>query len=342
MAVRMKDIARDLGVSTITVSKVFRNRPDIGAATRQRVLQRMKELNYQPNLSARALVTGKTSAIGLIVPDLIHPFFAEVAQGLGDALRGKGYDLVIASSEEDPALESQDIEQMLARHVDALIVASAGRDTGSFRRVAQQKVPLVLIDRQFGGLRANFVGVDDEKAGELATDHLIEVGCRRIAHIRGPAVSTAMGRAKGYRRSLLSHKLDAPLEYVAVEETGDVSGEISGYRAMEKLLRINHRPDGVFCYNDPSAMGAMQAILDAALKIPEDIALIGCGNVRYAQFLRVPLSSVDQKSAEIGSRAAALAIDLITAKSAPKAARILLEPSVVARASTARSPRPGR
>lgn len=336
MAVRLKDIARDVGVSTITVSKVLHNHPDISEETRERVLRRMKELNYQPNLSARALVTGKTGAIGFIVPDLVHPFFAEVAKGLAATLRDKGYDLVIASSEEAPDIENKAIEQMLARRVDALIIASVQRDAKSFARVAERKVPYVLIDRQFAGLRANFVGVDDEEAGVLATEHLIAAGCRRIAHIRGPKVSTATGRARGYRRSLARYGMEVRAEYVAVEETGDESGEASGYRAMGKLLQLKPRPDGVFCYNDPSAMGAMQAILDADLKIPEDIAIIGCGNVRYSQFLRVPLSSVDQRSPEIGSRAGAMAITLIEAKSAPKPASILLELSVVARASTAR------
>ncbi len=336
MAVRLKDIARDVGVSTITVSKVLHNHPDISEETRERVLRRMKELNYQPNLSARALVTGKTGAIGFIVPDLVHPFFAEVAKGLAATLRDKSYDLVIASSEEAPDIENKAIEQMLARRVDALIIASVQRDAKSFARVAERKVPYVLIDRQFAGLRANFVGVDDEEAGALATEHLIAAGCRRIAHIRGPKVSTATGRARGYRRSLARHGMEVRAEYVAVEETGDESGEASGYRAMGKLLQLKPRPDGVFCYNDPSAMGAMQAILDADLKRPEDIASVGCGNVRYSQFLRVPLSSVDQRSPEIGSRAGTMAITLIEAKSPPKPASILLELSVVARASTAR------
>ena len=124
MAVRMKDIAKDLGVSVVTVSKVLRNHSDISPATRMRVRKRMEELNYRPNLAARALVTGRTSIIGLIVPDLVHPFFGQVARGLSRVLRKKGYSLVISSSEEDPELERQEIEQLLARRVDALIIAS--------------------------------------------------------------------------------------------------------------------------------------------------------------------------------------------------------------------------
>lgn len=336
MAIRMKDIANDLGVSTITVSKALRNHPDVSEATKERIQRRVKELNYQPNFTARALVTGKTFAIGLVVPDLIHPFFGEVAKGLADMLRDKGYNLVIASSQEDPELESKAIEQMLARRVDALIVASAQRDGRCFERVAASQMPYVLIDRHFTGQRANFVGVNDEKVGVLATEHLISVGCRRIGHIRGPRVSTAVGRAKGYRKAILNHGLDAPAEYVVVEETGDESGEVSGYRAMVRLLRADPRPDGVFCYNDPAAMGAMQAALDAGLGVPNDVAVVGCGNVRYAQFLRVPLTSIDQKSGDIGARAGLLALDLINAKSQPKPVSILFEPTLVPRESTAR------
>jgi LacI family transcriptional regulator len=336
MAARMKDIANDLGVSVITVSKVLRNHPDIGEETRERVLRRMKELNYQPNLAARALVTGRTFAIGLVVPDLVHSFFAQVAKGISRALRERGYALLISSSEEDPALERQEIEQLVARRVDALIVASAQSSGELFRQLASEKRPLVLIDRNFAGLVANFVGVDDVRSGELATEHLLSIGCTRIAHIQGPEVSTAIDRAAGYRRALDRHAMPAAPGYVVVEETGDEAAAESGYRAMNRLLELDPIPDGVFCYNDPAGMGAMQAILDAGLRIPEDIAVIGCANVLYSQFLRVPLSSIDQRSAEIGYRAGALALTLVESKARPKPRTILLEPSVVARASTAR------
>jgi LacI family transcriptional regulator len=337
MASRMKDIARDVGVSVITVSKVLRNHPDISEETRRKVLKRMKELNYQPNFAARALVTGRTLSLGLIVPDLVHPFFAEVAKGLARVLRERGYGLLIASSEENVDLERREIDQMLARGVDALIIASAQWTVESFRGIEERNVPYVLIDRQFAGLAANFVGIDDAAAGLIATEHLIEVGCRRIAHIRGPAVSTAMGRLAGYERALLRHGIEARREYVVQEETGDEAGDASGRRAMAQLLSLDPRPDGVFCYNDPAAMGAMMAILEAGLKIPDDIAVIGCGNVLYAPFLRVPLSSIDQSSALIGSRAGELALKLIEAKTPSKPESILMEPRLVARASTMRA-----
>ena len=125
MPVRLKDIAKDLGLSIVTISKVLRDHPDIGAETRERVLQRMKELNYQPNMAARSLITGRSYSVGLVVPDLLHPFFGEIAQIISAELRKKGYSLLISSSDEDTELESQEIQHMLARRVDVLLVASA-------------------------------------------------------------------------------------------------------------------------------------------------------------------------------------------------------------------------
>ena len=333
----MKDIARDLGVSVVTVSKVLRNHSDIGEETRARVLRRMKELNYRPNLAARTLVTGHSLTMGLVVPDLVHPFFAEVAKGISRTLRKKGYSLLISSSEEDAELEQQEIEQLLARRVDAMVVASARGTEESLRRIEEQKIPYVLIDRQFAGGEANFVGVDDEAVGDLATTHLIDIGCRRIAHIRGPEVSTAIGRLQGYRRALARHGVTPAEGYVVELRTGDDAGDISGYEAMDKLLELRPPPDGVFCYNDPVAMGAMKAILEAGKRIPEDIAVIGCGNVRYAGLLRVPLSSVDQASATIGEQAAKLALSLVESKAPVKPETILLDPTLVVRASTSRA-----
>ena len=161
----------------------------------------LKELNYRPNFIARALVTGKTLALGLVVPDLIHPFFGDVAKGLADMLLGRGYDLLMASSEEVRMRRRRRSSICWPEALDALIVASALPNSKFFEQVATRQVPYVLIGRYFDGRTSNFIGVDDEKVGVLATKHLMSVGCRRIAHIRGPKVSTASGRAKGYRKA---------------------------------------------------------------------------------------------------------------------------------------------
>ncbi len=330
----MKDIARDLGVSVVTVSKVLRNHDDIGPATRKRVLQRIKELNYRPNLAARALVTGRSHIMGLVVPDLVHPFFSQVAKGLSRILRTKGFSLIIASSEEDTELEKQEIEQMLARRLDALFVASAQSNTESFRGIEEQKTPFVLIDRRFEGLAAHYVGTDDEAAGFMATEHLIENGCRGIAHIGGVDVSPAVDRLAGYKLALQRHGIGVPADYIVCRAHGDDAGDVTGYHSMLELLQLKSVPEAVFCYNDTTAMGAMNAILDAGLRIPEDIALVGCGNVHYAGFLRVPLTSIDQSSELIGENAAAIALDLVESKKPSRPKSVLLQPKLVVRQSS--------
>lgn len=335
--VRMKDIAQDLGLSTVTISKVLRDHPDISEETRKRVLKRMAELNYHPNFAARALVTGRSWTVGLVVPDLLHPFFAQIAKAVSAGIRAQGYSLIITSSEEDPKLEQQEIEQLLARRVDVMLIASSQMTVESFQRIEALKIPYILIDRQFAGLAANFVGVDDEAVGRLATDHLIEQGCRRIAHIRGPETSTALGRLAGFKQALAAHRMTVRPKHIAlIGISGDDRGEQGGYEATQRLLNSNSRPDGIFCYNDPSALGAMRAILDAGLRIPEDIAVVGCGNVLYSDFLRVPLTSIDQDSAAIGKYAAERALSLVGAKGSLRPTTKLISPRLVVRASSLR------
>src|SRR5437870_1042501 len=222
MSTRMKDIARELGVSVVTISKVVRNRPDIGDETRGRVLARVRELDYRPNPAARSLVTGRTYLIGLVVPDLLHPFFAEIAKSLSEVLRESGYYLIVSSSDEDPDLEEQEINQLLARRLDTLIIASCRSTVDLFFRIEKQKTPYVLIDRRLPGLSANFVGVDDEAVGILATSHLIDIGCKRIAHIRGPETSPSIRRVEGYKRALGQANLKLMDEYIITEPKGDV------------------------------------------------------------------------------------------------------------------------
>ena len=330
----MKDIARDLGVSAVTVSKVLRNHRDIGPETRERVLQRIKELNYQPNQNARALATGRTHLVGLIVPDLLHQFFAQLTKGVSRTLRKQGYGLIMASSEENPEFEKQEIDQMLARHVDALIIASAQKTPEAFKRITARHVPYVLVDRKPKGLSANFIGTDNLKAGTLATEHLISKGCRRIAHIGGDYLSTASDRLAGYRAALQAHGFEVPPKYIFLRSKLDDAAVATGYSAMQALLKLKPRPDGVFCFSDPIATGAMQAILEHGLRIPEDVAIIGCGNVLYASALRVPLSSVNQESETMGERAAKMVLELVSADGKIEPREVSLRPEVVPRASS--------
>src|SRR4051812_31496286 len=222
MPVTMKDIARDLGVSVVTISKVLRNHSDIGEETRKRVLERVKAMNYRPNLSARGLVTGRSYLVGLVVPDLLHPFFAQIAKSLAKSLLKKGYCLVIATSDGDPQLERQEIDQLLGRGLDALVIASSSPDGEVLKRIDEQGPPYILIDRSFNSSNASFVGVDDVAVGRMATEHLIHIGCERIAHLRGPATSTGIDRLKGYKDALAKHRIRVNDDLISAPRTVDV------------------------------------------------------------------------------------------------------------------------
>ena len=334
MVVTLKDIARDLGVSVITVSKALRNHSDISEQTKARVLKRVRELNYRPNLAARSLVTGRTNLIGFVVPDLLHTFFSDIVRGVSTSLRNSGYTLVVTSSEQDPKLERQAVEQLISRRVDVLLIASTQWTVEMFRRIEEVGIPYILIDRSFTGLPAHFVGVNDEEVGAIATQHLIDTGCKRIAHIGGPALSPVLGRMEGYKRALTKNGLVFDADLVMSTDRVEEQGDTSGYKATQILLSQNPRPDGIFCYNDPVAYGATTAILDAGLRIPEDVSVVGCGNLLYNKFLRVPLTSVDQQSAGIGQRAAKLALQLVEAEEPVVPKSFFLEPRLVVRAST--------
>lgn len=336
MAIRLKDIARDLGVSAVTVSKVLRNTEDISEETRERVMKRIRELNYQPNPAARALVTGRTHLVGLVVPDLVHAFFAHVAKGISRVLRQKGYGLVIASSEEDPELEREEIRQMLVRRLDVLMVASTQAGEESFRAIEEQQRRYILLDRKFAGLPANFTGTDDVEVGRTATAHLVENGCKRIAFMGGRYVSTAVDRLRGYRETLIEAGMQIDEGLIATRANVDDSAHTTGYHAMKEFLRLKDRPDGVFCYNDPMAMGAMQAMLEAGVRIPDDIALVGAGNVNYGAHLRVPLTTVDQQAEILGETAAKRALVLISSRQPPPPEEILVPSKLIVRASSRR------
>jgi LacI family transcriptional regulator len=335
MVVRLKDIAAELGVSVVTVSRALRDRPDIAKETKAKILDRVKRLNYRPNLTARSLVTGRSSLIGLVVPDLIHPFFAEIAKGLSTRLRERDYFLIVSSSESDPQLEQDEIEHMLAHHLDCFVVASCQKNTESLQRIGEAGVPLVLIDRNFPGFACNFVGVNDHQVGELATEHLIAQGCKRIAHIRGPATNVGNERAEGYRSTLRRHGMAVTTNYVvACGEASDSDGETRGRKAMEEILALKPRPDGLFCFNDTVAVGAMDRAFEAGLRIPKNMAIVGCGNFHYSSKLQVPLSSVDQRSREIGERTAKMIMALLDKPASTRPRSAILEPQLIARASS--------
>lgn len=336
MTVRLKDIASDLNLSKMTISKVLRGQTDISAETKARVLQRMRELNYRPNISARSLRTGNSYSIGLVLPTLADHFFAEVAKGLVETVRAAGYGLLISSSEEDAEIERHEIELQLSRQVDALIVASVQESAEFFTALGEQKAPLILIDRKLPSFTSHFVGLRDQDIGYAAAEHLIQSGCRRPAYLRGPRTAAGDLRYSGYLAALHEHKvLFRPGLVIETSEMAR-SEYRRGYDSIVRLLMKSGRPDGVMCYSDLLAVGVIDGALEKGLKVPEDVAVIGCGNLPSTREMRVPLSSVDLSGYEAGQRTAKLALRALSAKGVTADRNLMVSPRMVVRRSSQR------
>ena len=328
----MRRIAEELGVSVTTVSKVLNERTDIGAATRARVLARVEELGYRPNAVARSLSLRRTHTLGVVIPDLMHSFFVEIVSGIESVVSDRGYGLLLCSSGEDARKERRELEMLRARQVDGLVVASA--DAGNadlLQQLASLGAALVLIDRDdHPELECHRVLTDDVLVGRLATEHLISLGRRSIAHLAGPPFIHAQRRVEGYRLTLAEHGLSLHPEWVV--QAGFL--EAGGYDAMKRLLAAQPGIDAVFAANDPTAIGAMKAIWEAGLRVPEDIAVVGAGDVWHADLLRVPLTTVGWSKAELGKRAAELILDQIGPHPLGPFRRIVVPPRLVVRESS--------
>jgi LacI family transcriptional regulator len=328
----MKRIAADLGVSVTTISKVLNHHADIGQATRARVLKRVEELGYRPNIVARSLSLKRTHTVGIIIPDLMHSFFVEIVAGLETVVSQRGYGLLLCSSGEDARKERAEIEMLRARQVDGIVLASANAsgNTALLRELTSLGIALVMIDRDdHPRVKCHRVLTDDVEVGRLATAHLAARGCRAIAHITGPPIVHAQRREEGYRRAIADAGLAANEAHVV--EGGFM--EADGYRAMQQLLAVRARVDGLFAVNDPAAIGAMKAIWDAGLRVPEDVAVVGAGDVAYSDLIKVPLTTVRWSKSDVGRSAAELILDQIGAHGETRPRRVIIPPELVVRSS---------
>jgi LacI family transcriptional regulator, galactose operon repressor len=328
----MKRIAADLGVSVTTVSKVLNHHADIGQATRARVLKRVEELGYRPNAVARSLSLRRTHTVGIIIPDLMHSFFVEIVSGLEAVVSQRGYGLLLCASGEDAHKERREIELLRARQVDGIVLASANAtgNTALLRDLTALGIALVMIDRDdHPRVKCHRVLTDDVEVGRLATAHLIARGCGNLAHIKGPPIVHAQRRAEGYRTAMASAGLKDG--HARIVEGGFM--EADGYRAMQELLALSPRVDGVFAVNDPAAIGAMRAIWEAGLRVPEDVAVVGAGDVAYSDLIKVPLTTVRWSKSEVGRSAAELILDQIGGHGEDRPRRVIIPPELVVRQS---------
>lgn len=328
----MKRIARELGVSVTTISKVLNHHLDIGESTRRRVLARVEELGYRPNAVARSLTLRRTHTLGVVIPDLMHSFFVEIVAGLEAIVSERRYGLLLCASGEDAQKERTELEMLRARQVDGIVLASANAtgNTALLRDLSRLGTALVMIDRDdHPRVRCHRVLTDDVEVGRLATAHLISKGRQRIAHIAGPLIVHARRRADGYRQALAKAGLMASDDLIV--DGGFM--EADGFRAMQELLERRGRVDAVFAVNDPAAIGAMKAIWQAGLRVPDDVAVVGAGDVAYSDLIRVPLTTVRWSKRDLGRRAAELILDQIDGDDEVQPQRVIVPPEIVVRES---------
>ncbi len=310
------DIAREAGVSRTTVSHVLNNHPGIALnpKTRERVLATSRQLGYVPNSAAQMLVTGRSRTVGLILsrPDLISvdAFVPSMLCGLNETCRIRGYRLLMDSI-PDPSDANSYLDLAKSNRIDGLIVINPRENDAALRKVIESKFPLVVFGSS-GHPEENSIGTKDGQASCRATDHLISLGHRRVAHISyAPLVyNSARNRFEGYRLALKSARIRFEKNLFA---EGDFTGE-SGYQAMKQILSAKSAPTALFAGNDTLAIGAMTAIREAGFSIPEDFAVVGYDDIPSAAFAFPPLTTIRSHAFEQGKMVGEATIALVNGK----------------------------
>ena len=333
MPTTLSDIARAMGVSKMTVSRAINNHPTINHETRERVLAVAQRMRYEPNIYARALVTNRSNLLGIVVPDLMHSYFAEIIKGVGNVASAAGFQILICSTEEDAGKESEEVRALLHR-TDGIIVASTlpPDESKAYRKLLKENAKIVLVDRGLRDLPCPLVSVDNVKVGMLATEHLINVGYEQIGHLRGGATTVADDRYEGYRRALKKHRRS--FDRSLVRDSGFL--ESDGYETMRRWIARGAVPRAIFAGNDPAAIGAIRALDEAGRRVPEDVALVGAGDIHYGDMLKVPLTTVGWNTLEMGKQAARLIIEMIEGSgdgAQPSAGSNYAEPELIVRKS---------
>lgn len=308
----LTDVARVAGVSLATASRVLNHHPGVRPETRERVLAAMRQLNYRPNLLAAALATKQSRTIGLLVPDISNPFFAEICRGVEDACQVHGFSVIIADTDEDIGRQRRYIELMRQRGIDGIVFTSAVVDDPSIAELVSAGYPCVFISREVDGVEADAVAVDDFYGGYLATKHLVELGHRRIAHLAGPLrTRPGLHRRKGYEAAL--EEAGIPVDPDLIESC-EFTVESGRAAAATLLSRVHPRPTAMFAGNDLIALGAMQEIRRRGLRVPTDISIIGYDRTVLADVADPPLTTMAQPMREMGHRAATMLIKRLAGK----------------------------
>jgi DNA-binding LacI/PurR family transcriptional regulator len=308
--VTIKDLALKLNISVSTVSRALRNASDIKPKTKEAVLKLAKELDYEPNSLAKSLVQRRTHLIGIIVPELDMQFFSTAIRGVQEESYKRGYNVLIAQSNESYELEVENVKAMVTSRLDGLIISLSThtKDFSHLDKILRKGIPLVLFDRTSKNIDSSKVEADGEEGAYAATEHLIEQGYRRIAHIGGPPnLEISQKRFKGFLEAMKVNGMPVHDEYII---NCDLTRE-DAYAKAQQLMSLTKPPDAIFAINDPVAIEAMKVIHEIGLKIPFHVGLVGFNSEPIADLLSPKLSSVTIPSKKMGQHAAQILIDQI-------------------------------
>ncbi|RWU21242.1 LacI family transcriptional regulator [Pseudomonas alkylphenolica] len=330
----IKDVAALAGISYTTVSHVLNKTRPVSEQVRIKVEAAIAELDYVPSAVARSLKARSTATIGLLVPNSVNPYFAELARGIEDGCERKGYCVILCNSDDDPQKQRSYLRVLLEKRIDGLIVASVGEDADLRGSLASVRTPMVIVDRALEGVEADLVRIDHELGAYLATQHLLQLGHQAIAYIGGPAsTSVAQLREAGYRRALGEAGVPVASEWIV---NSDFTS-LGGYAAAAKLLEGN-RPTAIFAGNDMIGIGVLRAAAERNICVPSELSVIGFDDIQLSRYVFPALTTVGQSIRELGESAAALLLSRIAQPLQGAPEQRIVAPKIVLRESTA--PRP--
>jgi DNA-binding LacI/PurR family transcriptional regulator len=311
MRVSIKDIARAAGVSHSTVSRALSDSSLVSDETKARIQRLAQEMGYSPNTLARSLVTRQTYTVGVVVTTIADPFVAEVVQGIEATAHDYNYTVILCSSGAKPEREIAAVEMLRSKRVDGVIVTSSRIGALYLEHLERIGAPIVLINNhnEQSGRYTFTVTVDNRHGGYLATEHLVQLGHRRIAYVTAPADhSSDLDRLAGYRQALIAGGIE-PDAALIVPGNGRADG---GGRALPALIELSEPPSAVFCYNDMTAIGLMHAARQVGLSVPRDMAVVGFDDIPFASYFYPPLTTIAQPKVEMGRLAMKMALSLMT------------------------------
>jgi LacI family transcriptional regulator len=330
----IKDIANVLGITPSAVSKALNDHPRISEKTKSAVLQIARNLDYQPNHLASALRKGKSNLVGVIVPRTNSHFFSSVIENIEKVLNKEGYHIIITQSNESYKKECSNIDTLLFTQVDGIIASMANETVklDYFEKIKSKGIPLILFDRGENDLNVDYIGINDYESSHMIVEHLINQGCKRIAHIGGYKHTRIFNnRIRGYVDAIKKHEL--PLDNELLIESSLTTED--GREKMTQLLALKNRPDAVYVAGDYAALGALQVLNEHHISVPTDIALVGFGNEPFTAMVTPTLSSVNQHSAEIGKQAALTFLERIKTPTVKQSLnKIILDAELIVRSSS--------